>query len=49
MIMIRFLGIGMDCISSMLMLAPAALLILKLSGRRLKNKHMFFCFCIFAC
>lgn len=42
MIMIRFLGIGMDCISSMLMLAPAALLILKLSGRRLKNKHMFF-------
>lgn len=42
MIMIRFLGIGMDCISSMLMLAPAALLILKLSGRQLKNKHMFF-------
>ena len=34
--------IMMDCISSMLMLAPAALLILKLSGRRLKNKHMFF-------
>lgn len=35
----RFLGIGMDCLSSMLILAPASLLILKLSGRRLKSPH----------
>lgn len=35
----RFLGIGMDCLSSMLMLTPASLLILKVSGRRLKSPH----------
>lgn len=35
----RFLGIGMDCLSSMLILAPASLLILKLSGRKLKSPH----------
>ena len=35
----RFLGIGMDCLSSMLLLAPASLIILKLSGRRLKSPH----------
>lgn len=35
----RFLGIGMDCLSSMILLTPASLLILKLSGRKLKSPH----------
>lgn len=39
MSMLRFLGIGMDCLSSMLILAPVTLVILKLSGRRLKSLH----------
>ena len=34
MFMWRFPGIGMDCLSSMLILTPLALLILKLSGRK---------------
>lgn len=38
----RFLGIGMDCLSSMLLLTPAVLLILKLSGRRLLCLHTLF-------
>ena len=31
MYLLRFLGIGMDCLSSMILLTPAILLILKLS------------------
>ena len=38
----RFPGIGMDCLSSMLLLTPAVLVILKLSGRRLKSLHTVF-------
>ena len=42
MFMWRFPGIGMDCLSSMLILTPLALLILKLSGRKLLSLHTFF-------
>lgn len=35
----RFLGIGMDCLSSMLILTPVTLVLLKLSGRRLWSLH----------
>lgn len=39
MYLLRFLGIGMDCLSSMILLTPAILLILKLSGRKLISFH----------
>ena len=42
MFMWRFPGIGMDCLSSMLILTPLELLILKLSGRKLLSLHTFF-------
>ena len=42
MVLWRFMGIGMDCLSSMLILTPLALLILKLSGRRLGSLHTLF-------
>lgn len=48
MYLLRFLGIGMDCLSSMLILTPVALLILKLSGRRLKSRHTF-CLLLYLC
>lgn len=42
MYMLRFLGIGMDCLSSMILLAPAVLILLKISGRRIKSLHTVF-------
>lgn len=39
MYLTRFWGIGMDCLSSMLLLTPAVLLSLRLSGRRLLSLH----------
>ena len=35
----RFFGIGMDCLSSMILLSPAVLVILKLSGRKIVSTH----------
>ena len=48
MYMLRFLGIGMDCLSSMLILTPMTLVILKLSGRRLKSRHTV-CLLLYLC
>lgn len=48
MYLARFGGIGMDCLSSMLLLTPAVLLILKLSGRRLLSLHTL-CLLIYIC
>lgn len=39
MSILRFLGIGMDCLSSMLILTPVTLVLLKMSGRRLGSLH----------
>ena len=36
---LRFLGIGIDCLSSMLILTPVTLVILKMSGRKVKSLH----------
>lgn len=48
MYLIRFLGIGMDCLSSMLILTPLTLVILKLSGRRLVSRHTV-CLLLYLC
>ena len=48
MYLFRFLGIGMDCLSGMLILTPVTLLILKLSGRRLKSLHTV-CLLLYLC
>lgn len=39
---LRFLGIGMDCLSSMILLTPAAMLVQKLSGRKIRSAHTLF-------
>lgn len=38
----RFFGIGMDCLSSMILLTPAVLVVLKLSGRKIVSAHTVF-------
>lgn len=48
MYLMRFLGIGMDCLSSMLILTPLTLVILKLSGRRLISRHTV-CLLLYLC
>lgn len=40
--MIKVMAIGMDCLSSMLLLAPAALVFQKVSGRRMFSVHTLF-------
>ncbi len=35
----RFIGIGMDCLSSMLLLAPVMLLLVKIQGRKIRSLH----------
>lgn len=39
MYLLRFMCIGMDCLSSMMLLTPAVLIVLKLSGRKLISPH----------
>lgn len=37
----RFMGIGMDCLTSMLILTPVILILLKIQGRKLRSWHTF--------